>query len=99
MGKKLPLLHTLHLEAQPIPYITFRSEIMPFEVVDLKSPYHALFGRPADVGVDGGECSSPSTMPTSTLDTLKGNYGLGLTSKCRVCRSGSLFPHECDSRV
>ena len=25
----------------------FRSEILPFEVVDLKSPYHALFGRPA----------------------------------------------------
>src|SRR5664279_3697086 len=25
----------------------FRTEIPPFEVVDLKSPYHALFGRPA----------------------------------------------------
>src|SRR3954470_14523700 len=25
----------------------FRSEILPFEVVDFKSPYHALFGRPS----------------------------------------------------
>ena len=25
----------------------YRSEYLTFEVVDLKSPYHALFGRPA----------------------------------------------------
>ena len=25
----------------------YRSEILPFEVVDLHSPYHALFGHPA----------------------------------------------------
>ena len=46
-GKSAHPLGRIHLEVAFGSTSNFRSEILPFEVVDFKSPYHALFGRPA----------------------------------------------------
>ena len=46
-GKSEKPIGKIYLEVGFGTVENFRSEIIPFEVVDLKSPYHALFGRPA----------------------------------------------------
>ena len=46
-GKSAKPIGKIYLEVAFGTVENFRSEIMSFEVVDLKSPYHALFGRPA----------------------------------------------------
>ena len=46
-GKSAKPIGKIYLEVAFGTMENYRSEIMPFEVVDLKSPYHALFGRPA----------------------------------------------------
>ena len=46
-GKSAKPIGKIYLEVAFGTLENYRSEILPFEVVDLKSPYHALFGRPA----------------------------------------------------
>src|SRR4051812_9052860 len=46
-GKLAHSLGKIYLEVAFGSTSNFRSEILPFEVVDFKSPYHALYGWPA----------------------------------------------------
>ena len=46
-GKSAHPVGKIYLEVAFGTEDNFRSEILPFEVVKFKSPYHALFGRPA----------------------------------------------------
>ena len=46
-GKSAKPIGKIYIEVAFGTVEIFCSEIMPFEVVDLKSPYHDLFGRPA----------------------------------------------------
>ena len=46
-GKLAHSMGKIYLEVAFGNTSNFRLEILPFEVIDFKSPYHALFGRPA----------------------------------------------------
>ena len=46
-GKSARPIGKIYLETAFGNAKNFRSEIIPFEVVDLESPYHAILGRPA----------------------------------------------------
>ena len=46
-GKSAKPIGKIYLEVACGTFENYRSEIMPFEVVDLHGPYHALFARPA----------------------------------------------------
>src|ERR1043165_1366261 len=46
-GKSARPIGKIYLESAFGNAENFRSEIIPFEVVDLESPYHAILGRPA----------------------------------------------------